>query len=148
MGPSGLPVLLPVAPKGLDDLLDHRGVIKGRQVAQVTCGLCGHLPQHPPHDLPRASLWQPLHHLEVIGQGNPSTPTPCQLVGPAQHAQCGSGGRSLTRKCSGTAYLAILVATSSLSCRRTAGGLPRSSFKTTKANGTGHAHTHTHHHPH
>lgn len=71
MGPSGLPVLLPVAQMGLDDLLDHRGVIQGRQVAQVACGVCGHLPQHPPHDLPRASLRQPLHHLEVIGQGNP-----------------------------------------------------------------------------
>lgn len=75
-GPSRLPllpVLFPVVLMGLDDLLDHRGVVQGRQVAQVACGLCGHLPQHPPHDLPRASLRKPLHHLEVKYQGNPVT---------------------------------------------------------------------------
>lgn len=48
-----------------------------------------------------------------------------------------TGGWGLTRKCSGTAYLAIFAATSSLSSWRMAVGLSlKPSFKTTKANGT------------
>lgn len=54
-----------------------------------------------------------------------------------------TGRQGLTKKCSGTAYLAIFVATRSLSSWRTAVGLSmKPSFKTTKANGTG-THTHT-----
>lgn len=51
----------------LDDVLDDAGVLHGAQVSQTLGVLLHHLPQHPPHDLPRARLRQPLDKLPQDG---------------------------------------------------------------------------------
>lgn len=55
--------LLPVQLERLHDLCDYGRVVQSRHVPEVTGRLHGHLPENPPHDLPGASLRQPLHHL-------------------------------------------------------------------------------------
>jgi len=55
--------LLPVLLMSLHDLLDYRRVVQSGYVAKITSRLHGNLPEDPPHDLPGASLRQPLHHL-------------------------------------------------------------------------------------
>lgn len=55
--------LLLVLLVGLYDLRDDGWVIQSRHVTEVTGFVHGNLPEDPPHDLPGASLRQPLHHL-------------------------------------------------------------------------------------
>lgn len=50
----------------LDDVLDDGGVLHGAQVAQAPGVSLHHLPQHPPHDLPRARLRQALDKLPEV----------------------------------------------------------------------------------
>lgn len=47
----------------LDDVLDDAGVVHGAQVSQTFGVSLHHLPQDPPHNLPRARLRQPLDKL-------------------------------------------------------------------------------------
>lgn len=47
----------------LDDVLDDGGVVHGAQVSQTLGVSLHHLPQHPPHYLPRARLRQALDKL-------------------------------------------------------------------------------------